>query len=128
VVRPSDHLELNLDAARRWIDVRAESGRQGRLFTADVQRLRATYSFSARSFVRAIAQHVRTERDPDLYRDEVDREDAALSGSLLFAYKLDWQTVLFLGYGDERALLLRSDRFEPAERQLFLKLSYAWQR
>jgi hypothetical protein len=38
------------------------------------------------------------------------------------------QTVLFLGYGDERALDERTDRLARAGRELFLKVSYAFQR
>ena len=52
------YLELRVNASRRWIDVdaRDEPGiaRAGRLFTAQVERLRATYSFTSRAFVRLI--------------------------------------------------------------------------
>jgi hypothetical protein len=50
-----------------------------------------------------------------------------VTASALFAYKLNWQTVLFLGYGDERALSL-DDRLEPSGREVFFKISYAYQR
>ena len=46
---------------------------------------------------------------------------------MLFAYKLNWQTVLFLGYGDEREPNER-DQLEPISRSLFVKVSYAFQR
>ena len=40
--------------------------------------------------------------------------------------------MLFLGYSDQRALLLaderRGDRLEPSGREVFVKLSYAFQR
>ena len=55
-VRPTNHLELRLIGDRRWLDVDARSGESGRLFTADVLRLRAVYTFTARSFVRLIGQ------------------------------------------------------------------------
>jgi Domain of unknown function (DUF5916) len=126
-VRPTDHLELRLNADRRWLDVRAEDGRRGRLFTACVERLRATYTFSARTFLRLIGQWVETERDPSLYTFAIAPIEGGFSGSALFAYKLNWQTVLFLGYGDERALVAE-DRLEPTGRELFLKVSYAFQR
>ena len=44
----------------------------------------------------------------------------------MFAYKLNWQTVLFVGYGDNRAFD-DADRLQPASRELFFKLSYAFQ-
>ena len=127
-VRPTDHLELRLNNGRRWLDVgvpgRAE---RPRLFTARVDRLRATYNFTARAFVRLISQYVQTQRDPSLYVDEVAPKDAAFSGSALFAYKLNWQTVVFLGYGDNRTLS-EDDTLEREDRQFFVKLSYALQR
>jgi hypothetical protein len=122
-VRPGDHLELKLNSARRWLGVDA-----GRVFTAQVQRIRATYTFTERSFVRAVAQYVSTERDPGLYREDVDAKSASLSSSFLFAYKLNWQTLLFLGYGDEREYEDERLGIEPLDRSFFLKISYAFQR
>lgn len=81
-------------------------------------RLKATYTFNSRSFLRLIGQQTRVEQDG---------RSKDFSGSALFAYKINWQTVLFLGYGDERALS-EQDRLEPAGRELFLKVSYAFQR
>ncbi len=53
--------------------------------------------------------------------------EAGFSGSALLSYRLNWQTALFLGYGDERALD-PARRLRQTERQLFVKLSYALQR
>ncbi len=125
-IRPSDHLELALNADRRWLDVATEEGLGGRLFTADVARLRATYTFTARSWLRLIGQWVTTDRDPRLYTFEVDDESGSFGGSAVFAYKLNWQTVLFVGYGDNRELD-DLDRLEPSDRQAFFKISYAFQ-
>ena len=61
---------------------------------------------------------------PDL---AVQRKDGGFDGSALFAYKLNWQTVAFLGYGDERALT-EKNTYDRQDRQLFLKGSYAFQR
>ena len=107
-LRPGNRVELVLSAGRRWLDVdepAAGGGRGGRLFTADLARLRTQYSFSARSYLRLIADWVETERDPSLYTDAVDRTSGGLAGSVLFAFKLNWQTVLFLGYADNRQIV-----------------------
>ena len=103
-------------------------GVEGRLFTAQVERLRAVWSFNSRCFLRVIGQYVETERDPSLYTFVVSRKDASFDGSALFAYKVNWQTVLYLGYGDTRTFAESTDELEKSGRQLFLKLSYAWQR
>jgi hypothetical protein len=127
VVRPTNHLELRADGERRWLDVRPDAGGdRERLFTAQFARLKATYTFSARSFLRLIGQYVWTTRDPALYHDVVNAKDGDFTASALFAYKLNWQTVLFLGYGDTRTL--QEDHLQRADRQVFLKVSYAFQR
>jgi hypothetical protein len=130
-VRPTDHLALQLNGSRRWLDVSptGTGPREARLFTADVARVKATYTFTSRAFLRLIAQRVVTDRDTELYASGsgVSRRDEGITGSALFAYKLNWQTVLFLGYSDDRALSV-DDRLEPAGRALFFKISYAFQR
>ncbi len=127
IVRPTDHLELRFNFGRRWLDVDPGGLGSQRLFSAEVNRLRATYNFSSRVFVRAIGQYVRTRRDPSLYVDQVDAKEGGFSGSALFAYKLNWQTVLFVGYGDDQEYDAAGD-LRPASRQFFAKVSYAFQR
>jgi Domain of unknown function (DUF5916) len=127
-LRPTDHLELTFNESRRWLNVEGGTGGKGRLFTARVDRVRATYTFTSRFFVRAIGQYVETERTPSLYTSVVAAKDAAFEGSALAAYKLNWQTVLFLGYGDNRTFLEETRSLERADRQFFVKLSYAFQR
>jgi hypothetical protein len=126
-LRPDPHLGLELNSAVRWLDVETPEGGQGRLFTAQVQRLKATVFFSSRAFLRLIGQYVSTTRDPDLYTFEVTRKSGEFSGSALFSYRLNWQTALFLGYGDERALD-ENQTLQRTSRQFFAKISYALQR
>ena len=126
-VRPSDHLELRANLSRRWLDVDAAGGLSGRLFTAQVERLRATWTFNSRSFMRVIGQYVETRRDPALYTFTVFPKSAGFSGSALFAYKLNWQTVLFAGVLSDHTLDRETDHLDQAGRQLFTKVSYAWQ-
>jgi hypothetical protein len=127
-LRPTDHLAVELEVDRRWLDVEKEEGLAGRLFTAEVAQLRSTYTFNAKSWLRLIGQWHSTERRPELYDepDDYDELSEGFDGSLVFAYKLNWQTVLYVGFGDSRRL----DEFqnlEPASREAFLKLSYAFQ-
>ncbi len=127
-LRPTFHLALGLVAEESWVDVDVQDGRGSRrLFTADIGRLKATYTFTARAFLRLIGQYVATRRDPSLYTFAVNRKDGDFAGSALFAYKLNWQTVMFLGYGDNRTLD-DNQRWAKADRQFFLKLSYAFQK
>ena len=125
-VKPTDHLALEFIGNHQTLDVDGDDGRSGRLFRAQTARLKATYTFTARALMRLIGQWVETRRDPSLYRFEVTRKDGGFDGSALFAYKINWQTVLFVGYGDSRSLLGNGD-LAAAGRQFFLKVSYAFQ-
>ena len=92
-------------------------------------RLRLIYSFSASSLLRAIGQYVDVTREPQRYTlpFPVPRHSGSFSGSLLYSYRLNWQTVLFAGYGDDRILNDRADLLR-ADRSVFVKVSYAIQR
>ena len=119
-LRPHDRLDLQLNLFRDTLDVEG-----GNLFTAMVERIRAQYSFSSRSLVRVIAQYVENDYNPALYTFPIPETDGSFLGSVLYSYKLNWQTVFFAGYGDDR-LLLEDERLAPTGRSLFFKVSYAF--
>jgi hypothetical protein len=126
-LRPTDHLALDFNADRQWLDVDAGGGLEGRLFTAQIERLKATYNFTARSFLRVIGEYLDVDRNPALYTFPVRARSGSFAGSALFAYQINWQTVLYVGYADDRAQLPSGD-LKPADRLLFVKISYAFQR
>jgi hypothetical protein len=119
-------VQVRVAGNHQTLDVDGDDGRNGRLFRAQTARLKATYTFTARALMRLIGQWVESRRDPRLYRFELTRKDGGFDGSALFAYKLNWQTVLFVGYGDNRTLQPNGD-LVTAGRQFFLKVSYAFQ-
>jgi hypothetical protein len=126
-INATEHLVFDLVANTAWLHVDDTVGVSRPLFTARVERVRANYTFTARSFVRLIGQYVSTDRDPALYRQSTAAHDGVFSGSALLAYKINWQSVLFVGYGDDRALD-EQQRLQPSDRQIFVKLSYAFQK
>jgi hypothetical protein len=120
--RPTRHLQLDANLAGQWLDS------QGlRLFTAQVERLKATYVFSRTTFVRLIGQYQRTDFHPERYPVAVPGTSGGFQGSALLGYQINWQSVLYLGYGDTRAF---SDaaQLQRTGQQFFLKVSYAFQR
>jgi len=121
-IRPIDKLTFGANISREWLDVTG-----GTLYSASVDRLKTTYSFSARSLVRVIGQYVSTDRNPSLYTFAIPPHGAGFQGSVLYSYKINWQTVMYLGYGDDRALTVNND-LARVDRSLFLKVSYAIQR
>ncbi len=121
-VRPTPHLQLDWNVAGQWMDLQDR-----RLFTAQAERLKATYVFSRTTFVRLVGQYLRTDSNPALYTSSVPETSGSFQGSALLGYQLNWQSVLYLGYGDTRLL---SDRgtLQTGGREFFLKISYAFQR
>ena len=95
-----------------------------RLYTAHISYLRAIYQFSPRAFVRAIVQYRNDNLNPALYPDGFPSEAERFASQLLFSYKINPQTVFFLGYSDlhegvDEIALTQS------ERTFFAKLGYA---
>lgn len=121
-IRPSNHLTIALTSGIRWLNISDD-----RLFTSQVERVRATYTFNPRMFVRTIIQNQRTNRDQSLYGFG-PQFTGGLAGQALFAYKLNWQTVFYVGYGDLREVTAEEGEFEPSSRQFFAKISYAFQK
>jgi hypothetical protein len=126
-LNPTTHLSLALVQNQRWVNVDDAAGSSRRLFIARVSRARGTYTFTSRLFVRGIVQYASTTSDPSLYTLPTPASSGTLSGQALLAYKLNWQSVMFIGYGDDRQLTDR-DQLAKLDRQFFVKLSYAIQR
>jgi hypothetical protein len=122
IFRPIDRTTFELDVNREWLNVAG-----GPLYTAQVERIRALYSFTANSIIRTIVQYNDVNRNRARYLFPVPQHSGAFLGSILYSYKLNWQTVLFVGYGDDRILTAQNDLLKQ-DRSLFFKVSYAIQR
>ncbi|MEO8195512.1 MAG: DUF5916 domain-containing protein [Thermoanaerobaculia bacterium] len=117
---PGRHLKAELEHRYQRLVVD-----EGWLFTAQLTELRLVWQFNLRSFARVILQHRDLTRDADLYATAVDERSRRLFSQLLYSYRLNPQTVFYLGYSDTE---LETDRFDalPTDRTLFVKLGYAW--
>jgi len=96
------------------------------IFDAAVNDVRLTWQFSVRSFLRLTTQFQDIERNPDSYVDDVDRHSRDVGRQLLYSYKINPQTVFFLGYSDA---LIDDDNLSGltvTDRTWFMKLGYAW--
>lgn len=123
-VRPTDHFEMRFNSGLRWLNAGG-----GHLFTAQTERVRATYTFNAKSYLRLVLQNQRSNNNRDLFNDPtLDQHTGQLASQLLFAYKLNWQTVLFVGAGDLHDVSPEEGDLRKSDRQVFMKLSYAFQR
>ncbi|MDX1618119.1 MAG: DUF5916 domain-containing protein [Balneolaceae bacterium] len=98
-----------------------------RIFTTWLLNGRLLYHFNVNTFVRALVRYRHIDRNPGTYVDPVPEQSQSLFGQLLFNYKLNPRSVLFIGlthnFGDtpDRQTL----RLET--RTLFLKMGYVFQ-
>ena len=95
-----------------------------RTYTANLTQVRLIYNFSTRAFIRAIVQYQDLDRVPERYTYPVDARMKGIFSQLLFSYKLNPQTVLFLGYSDN-SLGLGGIDITRTDRTFFLKIGYA---
>jgi len=95
-----------------------------RTFTANLSQLKLVYNFSVRAFVRAIVQYLDVDRVPERYVYPVDPHSKGIFTQLLFSYKINPQTVLFLGYSDN-SLGLQGIDITRTDRTFFFKIGYA---
>jgi hypothetical protein len=100
-------------------------------FTANLSQVRAVYNINTRAFFRGIIQYRDVDRNLDAYESpSVSPETRTVFTQFLFSYKVNPQTVLFLGYSDNASGYLtqeleRND-ITRTDRTFFLKLGYAW--
>lgn len=70
----------------------------GRLYTANVSNVRLVYQFNKRSFIRTNLQYVDYRYNISLYEDEMDPLNKKMFTQVLYSYKINPQTVFYLGY------------------------------
>ena len=74
--------------------------------------------------LRTVLQYVDYGYDTDLYSDDRGPESQHLASQVLFSYKINPQTVLYLGYSDNHA---GDDVIDltQSDRTFFAKIGYA---
>ena len=119
-IKIGDHLNAQLDLLQQELDVTG-----GRLFRARLAQMEVVYQWNVRTFVRGIFQYLDVDHTQELYLEDPPDDIEELFAQLLFSYKINPQTVLFLGYSDTRQGFAGAN-LDRADRTLFLKLGYAW--
>jgi len=124
-LRAGRHVDLRLGGSFQRMTVEGEE-----VFTALVSQLRAVYNLDPRTFVRILLQYRDTDRNAPANPGLATLEDRGLSTQVLFSYKLNPLTVLFVGYSDDRRGESPVDGavvpLTQTERAFFVKLGYAW--
>ena len=120
------NINRNLFARARATLLQLDTKAGEEIFDASVYDLRLTWQFNRRSFLRLTTQYRDVQRNQEVYVDEVDSRSRSLGRQLLFSYKLNPQTVFFVGYSDNHAEDDEIASLEQADRTYFMKLGYAW--
>ena len=133
-LRIEPHLDWNFgkhlkaDLTYRYRNLSKQGG--GNLLTARLADVRFTYQFSIRSFLRFSAVYQNIDRNLSNYnediRDDYNSNYKSIDAQLLYSYKLNPQTLLFLGYSTGGYEDDELDEITQDTRSVFLKLSYAW--
>lgn len=95
-----------------------------RLYTANVTNFKFIYYFSRRAFLHTNLQYVNYNYNVENYFFTIDPEFKHLFTKVLFSYKINPRTMLFLGYSDDHYGYLQAP-LTQSNRTFFLKIGYA---
>ena len=123
----SEHARIEVGYNYSQLDVDSK-----RLFTANQFDIRLGYQFDMRSILKFVIQYTDIERNPDLYHheedeDRKDKRSRNFSTQLVYSYKINPQTLFYLGYSDGGYQNDELEHLERDQRTIFTKFSYAWQ-
>jgi len=120
LVRFGRHINLELNHTFEHLSLHHE-----KIYTANLTQAEVACNFTTRISVRCTLQHLDIIRDSDNYLVPVEPKNRTLFTQLLFSYRFSPQTVLFLGYSDNRFGTKSVDLYQT-DRTFFLKIGYSW--
>jgi len=122
-VNLGQHFQTELRYTSQKMDVNG-----GELFDSKLLDARLIYQFSVQSFLRLVIQYNDSDYNPDLYSYAIESNYKNLGTQLLYSYKINPQTVFFLGYSDAAYEDDTYNQLQKTDKTLFLKMSYSWLR
>lgn len=123
----NQHAEIDLSYTNKSLEADKIS-----VYQADLINVRFSYQFDIQSYLKLNLAYTDITRNLDNYIAFEDpseyfiKRDKFLSTQLIYSYKVNPQTVFFLGYSDSSLADDDIDNLERFERTVFMKLSYAW--
>ena len=119
------HLEIKLRHTYRELDAD-----NANVFMARLTDLRTTYQFNVQSYLRFTIIYNNTSRNPFnspyTLPEDIDANSKDISTELLYAYKLNPQTVFYAGYSDHHDSTTGFSNLSQDDRAVYMKFSYAW--
>jgi hypothetical protein len=113
---------VSLELSGTWERMREESQE---LYTAAVARTTLAWQFNTRAFVRAIVQYSSYDYNLALYDDDPEDFEEGLFTQLLFSYKLNPQSAVYVGYSDA-SQGTQDYELTRTDRTFFVKIGYAF--
>lgn len=118
----TNHLEIDLYVTHSQLEVANKY-----VYKANLTELRVSYQFDVQSYLKLNLVYSDVDRNPSNNpRIDASQKNRNLSTQLIYAYKLNPQTVFFLGYSDNSYQDDYLQNLEREERTFFTKISYAW--
>ncbi len=115
----TNHLEIDIYQTYSKLKADNTLGKNIDVYTAHLSDLRVSYQFDVLSYLKLSVVYSNIDRQSGNEKD--------LSTQLIYAYKLNPQTVFFLGYSDNGYQDKDFAKIEKTDRTLFTKISYSWQ-
>ncbi len=119
----NDHWQVQLEHSYSYLD----NEQNERVYTANLTDLRVYYKFNMRSMLKLVLQFKDIDRDRDAYFSNVSEINRDFASQLVYSYKINSQTLFYLGYSDKGYQDDSLKELERDQRTFFTKLSYAWQ-
>ncbi|MCP5051110.1 MAG: carbohydrate binding family 9 domain-containing protein [bacterium] len=113
------HITIDLSHFFEYMKVASD-----RLYTANVTNFKFSYQFNTRALLSTNLQYIDYNYNVDNYLFTLDPRFKHLFTKVLFSYKINPQTVLFLGYSDDY-FGFNNIRLTQSNRTFFLKVGYA---
>lgn len=126
-IRVGRHIDMTVN--HRHLRLRRQNEQ---VLTGNLTQWQIAYNFNPRTFFRLILQYRHTLRNPGLFEDtSVNTIDESFFAQILLSYKVNPQSVVFLGYVDNHRGWEGTE--DPRElpllqqnQTLFFKVGYAW--
>jgi hypothetical protein len=117
------HINIDFNHNYSQLDIKGK-----RLFTANQFDVRFGYQFNMRSILKLVVQYTDIERNAEMYTsNDTDEMTRKFSTQLIYSYKINSQTLFFVGYSDGGYQDDNLGQLERDQRTVFTKFSYAWQ-
>jgi len=127
-IQPTDHLRLEISHTYSELNATSSTTQlDENVYSANLTNLKLAYQFDVQSFLKLSIVYtdidMNLNNNPNFNPNQINKD---LSTQLIYSYKINPQTVFFLGYSDNSYQDDDLTNVSRAEKTFFSKVSYAW--